>query len=96
MDKKFNEPDSTAVFTTKYVVEDKKDITMVFHFAEDGAWQFSSNDLETSFEEVARVVGLGQIIALDETVLQIADLPLDYAAKRKCKNDPWKVAPMRE
>ena len=40
---------------------------MVFHFEEDGAWQFSSDDLK-NFEEVARIVGLGEIISLDESV----------------------------
>ena len=92
MNKNFKEPHNTAVFTTKFVVEDKRDITMVFHFAEDGAWQFDGNDLTHNFEEVARVVALGEIIALDESILQIADLPAGYCAQRKFKNDTWRIA----
>jgi hypothetical protein len=96
MNKKFKEPNNTAVFTTKFVVEDKKDITTVYHFAEDGAWQFSSDDIAESFEEVARVVGLGQIISLDGSILQIADLPEGYCAQRNFKNDSWKIGPIPE
>ena len=38
--KKFNEGDNTAVFTTKFVIIDKKDISYVTHDKEDDAWQF--------------------------------------------------------
>ena len=36
--KKFKEADNTAVFTTKFVLIDKKDITYVTHYKEEGAW----------------------------------------------------------
>jgi hypothetical protein len=42
--KKFQESDSIAVFTTKFVLNDGKDITIVYHDKEDGAWQFFSKD----------------------------------------------------
>lgn len=91
MGKKFKEGDNTAVFTTKFVIEDKKDITTVFHFEDDGAWQFSSDDLVEDFEEVARIVGVGEMISIDESVLEIADLPEGYCAQRKSKNDTWQI-----
>jgi hypothetical protein len=60
--KRFEEADNTAVFTTKFVITDKKDITFVTHEKEDGAWQFFSNDHFDNFEDVAKVVGLGEIL----------------------------------
>jgi hypothetical protein len=34
---------NTAVFTTKFGITDKKDITFVMHEKDDGTWQFFSN-----------------------------------------------------
>lgn len=87
--KKFKESGNTAVFTTKYVVIDKKDITTVSHEKEDGAWQFFSDDPLDNFEDVVKVVGLGEIIKLDSTVLELADMPEGFTAKRKHKGDDW-------
>jgi hypothetical protein len=53
---------NTAVFTTKFGITDKKDITFVMHEKGDGTWQFFSSDNFTNFEDVARVVGLGEIV----------------------------------
>lgn len=89
--KKFSDNPTTAVFTTKFVIEDKHDITYVTHELEDGAWQFFSNDNFENFEEVAKVVGLQQIIDIDNTVLDLADLPLGYSATRNDKTEKWKI-----
>lgn len=40
---KFNEGLDTAVFTTKYVVEENFPILHVYHF-EDGSWQLAENN----------------------------------------------------
>ena len=87
--KRFKEADNTAVFTTKFVIIDKKDITTVTHEKEDGAWQFFSDDHFDNFEDVAKVVGLGEIIKIDSTLLELAGLPEGFAAHRKFKGDKW-------
>ncbi len=87
--KEFAEPLSTAVFTTKFVIEDKNPITYVSHDSEDGSWQFFSDDEFEDFEKVAKIVGLGEIIELDKTILQLADMPEGYIAYRKNKDDKW-------
>ena len=89
--KKFEDSLNTAVFATKFIILDKKDITIVRHESEDGAWTFFSNDEYENYEEVAKVVALGQIIEIDSTILEIADLPKGYYASRKSKQDKWKV-----
>lgn len=87
--KKFKEADNTAVFTTKFVTTDKKEITEVHHDKDDGAWQFFSDDKFDDFSKVAKLVGLGQITKIDSTLFEIADMPTGYVAHRKFKGDNW-------
>ena len=93
--KKFTDSLNTAVFTTKFVVVDKKDITIVRHEPGDGAWTFFSNDKYENYEDIAKVAGLGEIIKIDSTVLEIADLPKGYYASRKSKDDKWKIEKLK-
>lgn len=87
----FEPPLDTAVFTTKFVLDDNKTITYVTHEIEDGAWQFFSDDSFKNFEEVARVVGLQEILDIDNSMLEIADLPLGFCATRKDKFGKWTI-----
>jgi hypothetical protein len=87
--KKFSESDNTAVFTTKFVIIDNKEITEVHHDEDDGAWQFFSDDKFDDFAKVAKVVGLGQITKIDSTLFEIADMQTGYVAHRKFKGDKW-------
>ena len=89
--KRFKESDNTAVFTTKFVIIDKKDITRVTHDKEDGAWQFFSNDHFENFEDVAKIVGLGQMIKIDSSILELADMKEGYVAHRNSKSDKWEI-----
>jgi hypothetical protein len=91
--KKFREADNTAVFTTTYVVQDKKPITYVTHDEEDGAWQFFSSDEFENYEDVAMIVGLGDIVASDPSLLDIADMPVGYYAIRDTPDDKWSIQP---
>ena len=87
--KTFEDSLNTAVFTTTFVMKNKSVITYVTHEEEDGAWQFFSNDPFDNYEDVAMIVGLGEIIEIDKTLLGIADLPLGYTATRQSINDSW-------
>lgn len=89
--KLFRDDLKTAVFTTKYVTDDKRDIIYVSHDKDDGAWQFLSNDNIVDFESVAKVVSLEQIIQLDPSVLQLADMPVGYYAERISKRSKWHI-----
>jgi hypothetical protein len=87
--KRFKEPDNTAVFTTSFVIIDKKEITEVYHNEDDGAWQFLSNDKFDDLSKVSKLVGLGQITKIDSTLFEISDLPMGSFAYRKFKGDKW-------
>lgn len=81
----------TAVFTTKYVLEEQSSITHVYHFDEDGAWQFSGLE-EVGNDQDFRVVSLEEIIRLDDSILEVSDLPLGYEAHRKKIGSSWEIA----
>jgi len=87
--KTFEDSLNTAVFTTTFVVKYRSVITYVTHDAEDGAWQFFSNEHFDNYEDVAMIVGLGEIIEMDKSLLDIADLPTGYIATRQSLNDNW-------
>jgi len=87
MAKQFKEGLNTAVFTTRFIIENKDTITFVYHFDEDGAWQFSGT--QQAGDDDYRVVSLEEIIKLDKTVLELADLPLGYEAYRLDNKSPW-------
>ncbi len=89
--KRFKEKDNTAVFTTSFVITDKKDITLITHDADDGAWQSLSDDHFDRFEDVAKIVGLGQMVKIDSSVLEVADLKEGYVAHRRFKGDTWVI-----
>jgi hypothetical protein len=93
--KKFKEADNTAVFTTKFVINDNKQITEVHHDEEDGAWQFFSDDKFDDFSKVMKIVGLAQITKIDSTLFEIADMPTGHFARRKHKGDKWVIEKMK-
>lgn len=91
MKKEFSNSIDTAVFTTKFVLEDKKTITYVIHEIEDGAWQFFSDDKFENFESVAKIVGLREIVNIDPTLTELMNMEMGYVATRKNKNDKWAI-----
>lgn len=77
-----------AVFTSKHVLESGSLITFVSHDPE-GDWQFHSN--EDLNENDARIVGLGEIIELDESVKRVLEMPVGYFAFRTIRIDDWTI-----
>ena len=88
---KFHEKENTAVFTTKYVLEDIHLITYVSHDIEDGAWQFFSEDEDVDIDIEARLVSLGEIVTLDPTLMELCDLPCGFFAYREDKSENWTI-----
>jgi hypothetical protein len=83
----FADPPNVAVITTVGVL-DGEPILLVTHDADDGGWQFLGTGPNT--EENARVVALVRIYRIDESVGELADLPLGWAASRPASGFPWK------
>ena len=86
--KKFKESLNTAVFTTRFVIESQSTIVFVSH-DDDGDWQFLSE--EGPVENEARIALLSEMIELDPTILDIADIPSGTKAFRDDQYSPWRI-----
>ena len=86
-------PDGDIAITTRQVLRDGWPILLVTHDADDGAWQFVNGDGDTDDTSSAMVVGVETMSGVDQTILELADLPLGWRAWRASPNDPWRRAP---
>jgi hypothetical protein len=86
----FDQPRDCAVITLKSIVFRGAAVLVVCHDEEDGGWQFlDGGALEVS---EGAVVGLGEMVERDPTLLEVADLPLGWRAWRKSVGGPWRRA----
>jgi len=69
-------------------------ILLVVHDAEDHGWQFLG--LDGADGEDAAVVALKEIVRLDSSVLEVANLPPGSSAWRESKSSPWQRSPQAE
>lgn len=86
----FHDSPDVAVFTSRDIVEHRKIITYVSHDDDDGAWQFHAGDGTPEDECDARIVSLQEVLNLDATVSELADLPTGWYAWRTSREDDWK------
>jgi hypothetical protein len=56
---------------------------------EDGAWSFLG--AEECQDEDFRIISLEEIINIDDSILELADMPLGFYAKRKDVDSSWRV-----
>ena len=84
----FAETENTATITLKRIVDRTAPILLVSHDIDDGGWQFL--DGGTANEDDASIVSLGEILELDPTIRDVADLPLGWIAERTGVGKPWK------
>lgn len=88
MSKQFKESLDTVVLTSKYVISGTSPIVYIAHH-EDGTWEFWGKEIIDE-SEIA-VVSLRNIIDIDPTVIEVADLPAEFNAVRKTENDKWTI-----
>jgi hypothetical protein len=83
----FNDPPNVTCITTVKVLREGHPILLVTHDEEDGGWQFlcgTTNDPDDGL-----VIGLGCAYDLDESVGELADLPLGWRAWRDSREEAW-------
>ena len=49
-----------------------------------------NNEFE-NFEDIARIVSLKQILEMDSTLFELAEMPVGHYAIRSNKKTPWKI-----
>jgi hypothetical protein len=71
----------------RQILDGSEPILLVTHDADDHGWQFiGSSDAAV---EDGRIVCLAEIVKLDPSVLQVADLPPGWQAVREGRGRPW-------
>jgi hypothetical protein len=84
---------NTAVFTTRFVVENNSPILYVTH-DDDGDWHFMGDDDIT--EEDAKLVSVKNILELDSSINDLPSLEEGYRAVRLVKKDSWEIYKITE
>lgn len=84
----FREAENLAVITLASILARERPILSVYHEAGPGGWQFLSNDAEPDMRE-ARVVALSEMLEIDPSVAELADLPVGWVAWRQCEKSRW-------
>ena len=83
----FSDPKNTACMVCSHVLDKKFPILHVTH-DEDGMWQFLCG-AEGHTTEDAKIIGLGEAVALDQNINDLYEMPLGVGAERKSINDKW-------
>ena len=85
----FPDPPDRAVITHRNVLTGAKPIGLVTHDSDHGIWQSLSDETGPLNDSDGRLAALGEIVALDPTLMILADLPLGWRAWRPSKDAPW-------
>jgi hypothetical protein len=83
----FDQPPNCAVLTVRGILEDGEPVLHVIHDEEDHGWQFLG--AETPNETDARIVALNEMLSLDPSLHELADLPVGWHAWRERCGDSW-------
>ncbi len=86
-DWKFDQTENVAALTTKQVLELGLPILRVVRYSDDHSWAFTCGT--TNDPNDIRVVGMGEIVRIDQTLGQIADLLPGAGAWRKRVGGEW-------
>lgn len=86
----FDENPRLGILTTAAVLAGAP-ILMVSHDEDDGGWQFMCGT--TNEPADGRIVHLEDIVAMDPTVGDVADLPLGWVAFRSAVGGDWNREP---
>ena len=85
----FKEPDCTVAYTSDRVMAGEP-IVLAFH-DHDGEWQFLHGEVGESDE--CKIICMGCVYELDNTIGILADLPAGYMAYRDSPNAHWQSEP---
>ena len=82
----FDQAPNVAAITTRQVLEGKP-ILRVVHYGDDHSWAFTCGT--TNDEADGRVISMEQVVHLDSTINEIADLLPGWRAWRMNASEKW-------
>ena len=83
----FDQERNVAAITTRQILREGLPIVRVVHYSDDHSWAFTCGT--TDNPEDGLVVCMADIVARDETLLLIADLPPGWGAWREAPAEFW-------
>jgi hypothetical protein len=83
----FDQPPNCMAVTTRQVVERIEPILFVYHEVDDDSWQYIGSSGFCMKD--ALLVLMKNVVKLDPTVLEVADLNPGWQAIRKFVGDAW-------
>jgi hypothetical protein len=83
----FDQPPDSAAVSMRSVIEGAAPVLLVSHDVDDHGWQFLPGGVPDMREAV--VVTLESVVARDESLYAIADLPPGWYAVRATRDAPW-------
>ncbi|GLQ80050.1 hypothetical protein GCM10007881_35690 [Mesorhizobium huakuii] len=92
---KFADPPNVAVLSDKSIFKRGDWIAYVSHMEDDGGWLFYNCDNRDWEEREKMLVGLQEVVRIDESIMELADLPEGWHAWRSSKSSPWQRAKSR-
>jgi hypothetical protein len=87
MSEAFDEPPNRAVITIRQIVREGQPVLHVTHDLDDHGWQFlGAGDAKV---EDAMIVALSEMLSIDPTLSELADLPPGWHAWRASAVAEW-------
>ena len=83
----FDQAPNVAAVTSTHITTEGKPILLVTHYRDDHSWGFQSGLPVTTAD--AQVVGMKEIVKLDSSVAEVADLPPGWSASREAVGKEW-------
>jgi hypothetical protein len=83
----FDQERNVATVTTKQVMKQNYPILSVAHYSDDHSWAFTCGTTNNS--EDLMLVGMGEVVDLNDTLFEIADLPPGWCADRQSEGGGW-------
>ena len=84
----FPDAQDAEVIVLDRILQGDSVLKLVTHDEDDGGWQFL--DGEHVLEDDGVTVFLAEMAQFDPTILELADLPLGWHARRAAPGEPWK------
>ena len=83
----FDQAPNVAAITSTHIIKDCLPILLVTHYEDDHSWGFQSGRTVTTAE--AQIVSMEEIIRIDPTLCEIADLMPGWSASRRAVGEEW-------
>jgi hypothetical protein len=83
----FDQAPKVAAITTRQVLEEGMPVLRVTHYGDDDSWAFVCGT--TDLVQDGRVIAMEEVLALDSSLVGIADLPPGFTAWRESVGGMW-------